>query len=62
MSLTDLVVNTGVEQDALSSSGFTSIDVSHNADIANLAQVLKHFKCHFELSVRSWIHKDPLLT
>ena len=55
VSLTDLVVDTGVEQDALGSSGLTSIDVSHDADIANLIQVLKHFKCHFELSVRSWI-------
>lgn len=37
--LTDLVVNTGVVQDALCSGGLTGIDVRHNADIAHLFKV-----------------------
>jgi hypothetical protein len=36
MYFTDLVVNTGVEKDALSCSGFTGVDVRHDSNIANL--------------------------
>jgi hypothetical protein len=36
VSFTDLVVNTGVEQDSLSGGGLSSIDVSHDADVADL--------------------------
>jgi hypothetical protein len=32
---TDLVVDTGVEKDALSSCGFARVDVSHDSDVAN---------------------------
>ena len=46
MSLTDLVVNTGVEQDALSNGGLAGIDVSHDADVADLLKVGQHFECH----------------
>ena len=46
MSLTDLVVNTGVEQDALSSSGLTGVNMRHNTDVADLVQVSVHIKCH----------------
>ena len=36
VSFTNLAVNTGIEQDTLGGGGFTSIDVGHDADIANL--------------------------
>jgi hypothetical protein len=32
---TNLVVDTGIEKDALSSRGFARVDVSHDSDIAN---------------------------
>ena len=44
--LTDLVSDTGVVQDALSGSCLTSVNVSHDADVANLIQVGKHVLCH----------------
>ena len=44
--LTDLVGDTCVEKDSLSGSGLTSIDVCHDADVANLTQVGQHFLCH----------------
>ena len=34
MGLTDLVVDAGVEQDALGRRGLTGIDMSHNSDIS----------------------------
>jgi hypothetical protein len=36
VSLTDLVVYTGVEKDTLSSSGLTCVDVGHDADISGI--------------------------
>jgi len=35
MDFTDLVVDTGVEKDSLSGRRLTSIDVSHDADVAD---------------------------
>ena len=46
VSLTNLVVNTGVEQNALSGGGLTGVDVRHNTDVADLAKVGEHVKCH----------------
>jgi hypothetical protein len=43
---TDLVSDTGVEQNALGGSCLTSVDVRHDADVANLIQVSKHVLCH----------------
>ena len=34
MSITDLIVNTSIIQNTLSSGSLTSIDMGHNADIA----------------------------
>ena len=44
--LTDLVGDTCVEKDSLGSCCLTSIDVCHDADVANLTQVGQHFLCH----------------
>jgi hypothetical protein len=44
--LTDLVIDTRVVQDALSDGGLASINVSHDADVADLTQVGEHVKCH----------------
>src|SRR5699024_5547077 len=35
-----------VDQDPLGGGALTSVDVRHDADVANLLQVLKHFLCH----------------
>jgi hypothetical protein len=37
MNFTDLVVDTGVEKDSLSSRGFTRVDVRHDSNVANLS-------------------------
>jgi hypothetical protein len=42
----DLVVHTRVEQDALSGSGLASINVGHDANVADLFEVCKHVLCH----------------
>ena len=47
VSLADLAVNTRVVQDALSRSRLTSIDVRHDADVADLVEVLLYGKCTF---------------
>ena len=39
VDLTDLVRNTGVKQNALCCRGLSRIDVSHDADVADLFQV-----------------------
>ena len=44
--LTDLVVLAGVVQDAFGGGSLTGIDVSHDADVADLMQVGKHVQCH----------------
>jgi hypothetical protein len=36
VSLTDLVVNTGVEKDTLCGSGLTCVDMGHDADISGI--------------------------
>ena len=36
VGFTNLAVNTGVVQNTLGGGGFTSIDVGHDADVANL--------------------------
>ena len=46
VGLAYLAVDTGVEEDTLGRGGLTSIDVRHDADVADLLQVLKHFLCH----------------
>ncbi len=46
VGLTDLVVHTGVEEDALGRRGLAGIDVRHDADVADLVQVGQHFLCH----------------
>ena len=42
VGLTDLVVLAGVEEDALGGGGLTGIDVCHDADVADHAQIRKH--------------------
>ncbi len=44
--LTDLVGDAGVEQDALGGRCLAGIDVSHDADVADLVQVGEHVLCH----------------
>ena len=39
VGLTDLVVDAGVEQDALGGGGLAGVDVRHDADVADLGQV-----------------------
>jgi hypothetical protein len=46
VNFTDLVSDARVEQDALGGGGLASIDVSHDADVADLVQVGKHVLCH----------------
>jgi hypothetical protein len=45
VDLTDLVVDTGVEQDALGRGGLAGVDVGHDADVADLGQVVLG-QCH----------------
>ena len=47
MGLADLVVLAGVVQDTLGGGGLAGIDVSHDADVANLIEVSKHLVCHY---------------
>ena len=44
--LTDLVVDPGVEQDPLGGRRLAGIDVSHDADVADLREVRQHIQCH----------------
>ena len=46
VGLADLVVDARVEQDALGGGGLAGIDVRHDADVADLAQVGEHVLCH----------------
>ena len=41
VGLADLAVDAGVEQDALGGGGLTGIDVGHDADVADLVEVLR---------------------
>ena len=42
VGLADLVVLTGVEQNTLGGSGLTGIDVSHDADVTDLVEIIEH--------------------
>ena len=44
--LTDLVVDTGVEEDALSRRRLAGVDMRHDADVADLVQIGQHVLCH----------------
>src|SRR5690606_14461355 len=46
MSLTELVVDPGVEQDPLGGGGLTGVDVGHDADVSDLVEVCQHVTCH----------------
>ena len=46
MRLANLVVDTRVEQNAFRHGGLAGVDVSHDADVADLVEVGQHFKCH----------------
>ena len=46
VGLAHLTVDTGVEENTLGGRRLTSIDVGHDADVADLVQILKHFLCH----------------
>ena len=46
MGLTDLVGNTCVEQDSLSSGCLAGVNVRHDANVTNLVQVSEHVLCH----------------
>ena len=46
VDLTDLVVDAGVVQDAFGRGGLARVDVGHDPDVADLAQVGQHVACH----------------
>ena len=46
VGLAHLTVDTGVEENTLGSGRLTSIDVGHDANVADLVQILEHFLCH----------------
>jgi hypothetical protein len=48
--LTDLVIDSGVEKDALGRGGLARINVGHDPDIANLGQVSFDIDSHMNLS------------
>src|SRR6218665_33820 len=54
---TDLVVDTCVKKDALRGGGLTGVNVRHDANIANLVQVVEHVLCHGSSSGRVRIGK-----
>ena len=60
VGLTDLVVDTGVEQDTLGRRRLAGIDVRHDADVADLLEVGKHFLCHSSLFSSSCPVRPPL--
>ena len=45
--LANLVVDARVEQNTFGHGGLAGIDVSHDADVANLIEVSKHLVCHY---------------
>src|SRR5262245_1496782 len=51
VDFTDLVVDTGVEQDALGRRRLTGVDVRHDADVSYSAQVSSDVDCHLECSI-----------
>ena len=50
VGLTDLVVDTGVEEDALRRRRLAGVDVRHDADVADLVEVRQDVECHVRLS------------
>ena len=46
VDLADLVVDPGVEEDALGRRGLAGVDVRHDADVADLGQVRQDVECH----------------
>ena len=46
MRLAELVVDARVEQDSFRHGRLAGIDVSHDADVADLVEIRKHLKCH----------------
>ena len=46
MNLTDLVVNAGVEQDALSRGGLARVNMRHDPNVADLSKVGSGSGCH----------------
>src|SRR6218665_2321145 len=57
VGFTDLVVDTCVKKDALRGGGLTGVNVRHDANIANLVQVVEHVLCHGSSSTRVGIGK-----
>ena len=51
MNLTDLVVDTGVEQDSLGGRGLARVDVGHDPDVPDLGQIEARLGRHAILSV-----------
>src|SRR5256885_209378 len=59
VNLTDLVRDTGVEQDPLGRGRLTSVDVRHDANVANLGERVvggSHFRSLLRRLVRAWYH------
>jgi hypothetical protein len=46
VGVADLVVDAGVEQDALGRRGLAGVDVRHDADVADLVEVRGDVDCH----------------
>ena len=46
MDFTDLVIDTGVEKDALGGRGLASIDVRHDANVAHKGEIDGGSGCH----------------
>ena len=56
--LTDLVVDAGVEQDALGRGGLARVDVGHDPDVADLGQVGLDVDSHVYLSeLSAWVSR-----
>jgi hypothetical protein len=46
VDLADLVVDAGVEEDALRRRRLAGVDVRHDADVADLVEVRQDVECH----------------
>ena len=46
VGFTDFAVDTRVVEDSFGYGGLSGIDVGHDADVADLMKVRKHFLCH----------------
>src|ERR1700709_927106 len=56
VDLTDLVVDAGVEQDALGRRGLARVDVRHDPDVADLGQVRRDVDSHVLFSVLRFLN------